>query len=218
MQLIIHEERKYSSVRKWLKEHWRKRNYSNCWMCSWQKLDWARKTVCLSVMTVHDWWWATRVELLQGYKLSTWTLWQCNNYMLHCQVLVSKSIAPELQSLLNTVVTTVNFVKSQALETWLLGQFCKEMGEHHNALQQECELHSKISKFVKDFFSYTKPDVTVEICLCGGHFQFTWQTQPVYPYWKSLLKNWDTVWRRTMIQDSKNCINLREILFCLITT
>lgn len=41
---------------------------------------------------------------------------------------------------------------------------------------------------MKDFFSYVKPDVAVEVSLCVGHFQFTWQPQPVYPYWKSTKK------------------------------
>ena len=54
--------------------------------------------------------------------------------MIHRQALASKSMAPELHSVLNTVVTAVNFIKSRALQSRLFGQLCKEMGATHDSL------------------------------------------------------------------------------------
>ena len=60
--------------------------------------------------------------------------------MLHRQALASKGMEPDLHSVLNTVVTAVNFVKSRALQSRLFGQLCREMDAGHDALLYHSEV------------------------------------------------------------------------------
>uniref|UniRef100_A0A667WR08 DUF4371 domain-containing protein n=1 Tax=Myripristis murdjan TaxID=586833 RepID=A0A667WR08_9TELE len=90
--------------------------------------------------------------------------------MLHRQALASKDMEPDLHSVLNTVVTAVNFVKSRALQTRLFAKLCKEMGADHDTLlfhsevrwlsrgkvlQRVCELRNEMSEFMREH----KPDI-----------------------------------------------------------
>uniref|UniRef100_A0A3B4ZRM2 HAT C-terminal dimerisation domain-containing protein n=1 Tax=Stegastes partitus TaxID=144197 RepID=A0A3B4ZRM2_9TELE len=90
--------------------------------------------------------------------------------MLHRQALASKGMEPDLHSVLNTVVTAVNFVKSRALQSCLFGQLCREMDAGHDALlyhsevgllsrskvlQRVFELRSEMTEFMRE----NKPDI-----------------------------------------------------------
>ncbi|KAJ4937000.1 hypothetical protein JOQ06_001584 [Pogonophryne albipinna] len=54
--------------------------------------------------------------------------------MLHRQALASKSLSPELQSVLSTVVSVVNHIKCKPLQSRLFGQLCREMGAGQDTL------------------------------------------------------------------------------------
>ncbi|KAJ4940763.1 hypothetical protein JOQ06_027055 [Pogonophryne albipinna] len=56
------------------------------------------------------------------------------HFMLHRQALASKSLSPELQSVLSTVVSVVNHIKCKPLQSRLFGQLCREMGAGHPAV------------------------------------------------------------------------------------
>ncbi|XP_035291749.1 zinc finger BED domain-containing protein 5-like [Anguilla anguilla] len=60
--------------------------------------------------------------------------------MQHQQALASKGMEPDIHFVLNTVVTTVHFVKSRALQSHLFGQLCREMGAGHDALLYHSEV------------------------------------------------------------------------------
>ncbi|KAI4811174.1 hypothetical protein KUCAC02_014091 [Chaenocephalus aceratus] len=53
--------------------------------------------------------------------------------MLHRQALASKSLSPELQSVLSTVVSVVNHIKCKP-QSRLFGQLCREMGAGQDTL------------------------------------------------------------------------------------
>lgn len=92
------------------------------------------------------------------------------HWMLHRQALASKSMGPDLHSVLNTAVTAVNCVKSRALQSRLFGQLCREMDAGHDTLlyhtevrwlsrgkvlQRVFELRSEMSVFMRA----DKPDI-----------------------------------------------------------
>ncbi|XP_068220027.1 SCAN domain-containing protein 3-like [Palaemon carinicauda] len=86
--------------------------------------------------------------------------------MLHREGLAPKDIAPDLHSVLSTVVhDMVNYVKSRPLQSRLLSQLCNEMGAGHDSLlfhsevrwlsrgkvlQWVFELSTKLCDFLKD--------------------------------------------------------------------
>ncbi|KAJ4925387.1 hypothetical protein JOQ06_018119 [Pogonophryne albipinna] len=85
--------------------------------------------------------------------------------MLHRQALVSKSLSPELQSVLSTVVSVVNHIKCKPLHSRLFGQLCREMGAGQDTLlfhsevrwlsrgkglQRVYELRSELCEFIQN--------------------------------------------------------------------
>ncbi|XP_076037090.1 zinc finger BED domain-containing protein 5-like [Oratosquilla oratoria] len=86
--------------------------------------------------------------------------------MLHREALASKDMAPDLHSVLSTVVhDVVHYVKSRPLQSWLFSQLCNEMGAGHDTLlfhpevrwlsrgkvlQRVFELRTELCDFLKD--------------------------------------------------------------------
>ena len=86
--------------------------------------------------------------------------------MLHREALASKDMAPDLHSVLSTVVhDVVNYVKSRPLQSRLFSQLCNEMGAGHDTLlfhsevrwlsrgkvlQRVFELRTELCDFLKD--------------------------------------------------------------------
>lgn len=54
--------------------------------------------------------------------------------MIHRQILATKTLPPELQEVMKTVISCVNFVKVSSLNSRLFSQLCNELDAPHNAL------------------------------------------------------------------------------------
>ncbi|XP_042233739.1 SCAN domain-containing protein 3-like [Homarus americanus] len=85
--------------------------------------------------------------------------------LLHRQALASKDMAPDLHSVLSTVVFVVNYVKSRLLQSRLFAQLCNKMCAGHDTLlfhskvrwlsrgkvlQRVFELRTELCEFLKD--------------------------------------------------------------------
>ncbi|XP_071399292.1 SCAN domain-containing protein 3-like [Centroberyx affinis] len=85
--------------------------------------------------------------------------------MLHRQALASKSLSPELHSVLSTVVSVVNHIKCKPLQSRVFGQLCREMGAGQDTLlfhsevrwlsrgkvlQRVYELRSELCEFIQN--------------------------------------------------------------------
>lgn len=61
--------------------------------------------------------------------------------MIHREMLASKRMSAELNQVLITAVKTINFIKSNALNSRLFAMLCDEMGSTHRTLLLHAEIH-----------------------------------------------------------------------------
>ncbi|GFS74196.1 protein FAM200A [Trichonephila clavipes] len=59
--------------------------------------------------------------------------------MIHREALDSKEISPDLNIVLTTVVTVVNYIKMRPLKSRIFSRLCKDMGAVHSSLLFYCE-------------------------------------------------------------------------------
>lgn len=59
--------------------------------------------------------------------------------MIHREALAAKELSPDLNIVLTTVVTVVNYIKMRPLKSRLFSELCKDMGADHSALLFYCD-------------------------------------------------------------------------------
>jgi len=80
------------------------------------------------------------------FEVNLNALW--NHCNIHMEVLVSKHMPDNFQSVLNTPVKIVNFIKTKPLQSRVFKKLCEEMGSSHKSLL----LHTEIRGCQEDKF------------------------------------------------------------------
>ena len=64
--------------------------------------------------------------------------------VVHREMLASRKISPELNSVFDDIVKIINQSKAYALNTWLFGKICKDMDTKHKCLLLHIEVRYRL--------------------------------------------------------------------------
>jgi hypothetical protein len=61
--------------------------------------------------------------------------------MIHRESLAMEELCPELSEVMNTVIRTINYIKTHPMKSRLVAELCKETGAQYQLLLFYCNSH-----------------------------------------------------------------------------